>query len=110
MRFQLQLQKRGDSSLKVVKEKLIQESKRRKQKNSFEDSVLKANVYPEKKANVLNNIVCYFCKKKPGHIRRNCQEYQNYLKKKNKTKVVAENAVKDDGEICFCVTSDLSHL
>lgn len=88
---------KGVPSLTVVKEKLIEESKRRNQKKAFEDSALKVRGLPEKR------LICFFCQK-VGHIRKNCQEYQNFLKKKNKSNVVvADETVDGKDEICFCL-------
>lgn len=84
----LEMRQEADLTIDFVKEKLIQEYKRKsgcEQENDFAFKVQKKGKFVPK---------CYSCGK-PGHLRKDCT---NKRKANNRA-----NVVKDESDVCFCV-------
>jgi len=104
----LETRAEDELTLQLVKGKLIDEAKRRKdlklQEGNFEDKALK--VSRKQSSQQKQEVSCFFCKKK-GHLKKNCTKYKLWKSnKENKEKANTISKDNEDSEICFGVNDD----
>lgn len=105
----LETRAEDELTLQLVKGKLIDEDKRRKNvrhEEKSEDKALKVlhkQSKQQKQVQKSQEVSCYFCKKR-GHPKRNCIKYKEWKNNKEKANTVSN---KDKNpEICFGVNNN----
>lgn len=104
----LETRAEDELTLQLVKGKLIDEDKRRKNvryhEEKSEDKALKASHKQSKQVQQKSQEVsCFFCKKR-GHMKKDCIKYKQWKANKEKANTVSNE--NKDSEICFGVNNE----
>jgi len=106
----LETRAEDELTLQLVKGKLIDEDRRRKDmrgyENKSEDTALKIShkhATQQKQVQKSKEFSCFFCKKQ-GHMKKDCTKYKRWKENKEKANTVSN---KNQGpDFCFGVTDD----